>query len=339
MGWDRQSVRRATLVIIPRVRPRSSPAQRYLSLFFCLTYGPAKRKNYLSHVSCLGCAAPVSTDRRRKSMDSTQRTRPRTGGSPVGLVIFIILAAVFAVLAYWGYAKYQQAQTEIAGVNAKLNTANTSVTRLEGVNRAFTQATGVPAADALKPYLDSALAAAQTQNIGADVTVDARNALDSATKAVTSLTQTVESQQQQIATLDSQVKTLTEQNAASAATYSSGAQEKDATIVALTKKMNDENPAAQYPHRPGGPVARGPPGRVLYAARRLERRPRQARPRDSHPPGEAASRHRRGRHHRQGRRDHQRGRPRQQARYPRHRRHRGRQAPDAVHRLYLGRQP
>jgi len=178
-------------------------------------------------------------------MDSTQRTRPRTGGSPVGLVVFIILTVVFAVLSYWSFASYQSqiAATKTAEDARKVE--ESSKRKAQDVIAAFQKVTGAEAADGLKEHTKNLLEAAKSEGFGA---ADQESTKDALTTGLYALNQ----QKIHLDTLTSDLsaeqaarKNVGEQKEAQAATYRKEIDEKSAAIQDLQKTLEDQRATMQ----------------------------------------------------------------------------------------------
>jgi len=174
-------------------------------------------------------------------MDSTQRTRPRSGGSPVGLVIFIILTVVFAVLAYWAFAKYQQADQAARDTATKLDASEKNLAAAMEKDKLFQKIAGVSAPDGLKADIKNALEATQAAGIGtANENSSAADALKAVPNTISTLKNIQGGLEADVNTKDAQIKSLTEQKKASEAAYEADLAAKIAEIQALQKKMADE---------------------------------------------------------------------------------------------------
>jgi|GEM_PF-5777743 len=178
-------------------------------------------------------------------MDSTQRTKPRTGGSPVGLVVFIILTAAFAVLAYWAFAKYQSAAEDLKKTKASLTAADQQRTKVGEVNAAFQKVTGVDTPDSLKGFIKNVLDATKAEGYGQGAQDNAKDALNTALNAVTQLKQALDSLNKNYAAEVAAHNSLKEAKEASDATYKKELDDRAAEIQDLEKKMADEKSALE----------------------------------------------------------------------------------------------
>jgi len=152
-------------------------------------------------------------------MDSTQRTRPRGVGSPVGLVIFIILTVVFALTSYWGFAKYKEAE----------QARNTAVSQKEKAERdleaareeleALQAAAGAPSPAALSKFVATALEKTREAGFGSEAQNTATDAMQAAVKAIEAQRDAIDKLSASVADLTAQVKSLSEQKTAASTAY------------------------------------------------------------------------------------------------------------------------
>ena len=185
-------------------------------------------------------AAGVEAILRRKSMDSTQRTRPRTGGSPVGLVVFIILTVVFAVLAYWSFAKYQTAVRDNEKLQRDLSDAQAAKQKVADEDSAFKKVTGVDSPDALKEFVANVLTAARAEGLGTDVQDTAKDALNTGLAAISQLKIALDSLNSSYQTEVAANKSLADQKKAAEDEFKKALDERDSRIQALTKQLDDD---------------------------------------------------------------------------------------------------
>ncbi len=152
-------------------------------------------------------------------MDSTQRTRPKGGGSPVGLVVFIILTVVFAGLSYWGFAKYTEAQQEVITATAEQERAerDRAAARSELAN--FQDVAGAETPDALADVISTTLGKSRELGFGSEAQDTATDALQVALRAMEGQRDAIEKLSSDMADLSAQVRTVTQQRDAAAATY------------------------------------------------------------------------------------------------------------------------
>jgi len=173
-------------------------------------------------------------------MDSTQRTRPRTGGSPIGLVVFIILTVVFAALAYWSFAKYQSVDGELAKVKVTLTASDQAKLKVQDANVAFTKVTGVDAPDSLKPFIKDALDAAKAEGHGEGAQETAKDTLDATRSAITEMRIALNSANASLAQALAQARNTDEQKKSGDVAYEKALADRRAEIEGLNKKLAGE---------------------------------------------------------------------------------------------------
>jgi hypothetical protein len=175
-------------------------------------------------------------------MDSTQRTRPRTGGSPVGLVVFIILTVVFAVLAYWSFAKFQTADQDKASLQTKLSAAETNLNTVNGVNAKFQKVSGVSTPEQLTDAIKKTIEVTKAEGIGDNLENPTASQVLSQVvpDTITALKGIQATLQSDLDTANAQVKGLAEQKKQSDGTYEADIAAKIAEIQGLQKKLKDE---------------------------------------------------------------------------------------------------
>jgi hypothetical protein len=178
-------------------------------------------------------------------MDSTQRTRPRTGGSQVGLVVFIIMTVVFAVLSYWMFANWRLELDLKKKAETDKKTAETLQKKAADKAVAFETVTGVDSPDALAEFIANALKAAEAEGFGSGAQPTAKDALTTSLYAMNqqkialdSLNTSLATEQSERKNLDGQIKASDEQNKKSLAEIS-------AELQQVQKTMEDEKARLQ----------------------------------------------------------------------------------------------
>jgi len=172
-------------------------------------------------------------------MDSTQRARPRGAGSPVGLVIFIILTVVFAVAAYIGFAKYQEELEARRTADSKLSSAEGRVEDLTEQLGALRDAAGAQSPGQLTETARMTLEKTLSQGFGSQAQETASDAMLTAIDAI----QELASQRNELVArnqdLSGQVQQLEKQLEATQSTYEEELAEKHAEIQGLQQKIED----------------------------------------------------------------------------------------------------
>ncbi len=172
-------------------------------------------------------------------MDSTQRTRPRGGGSPVGLVIFIILTVVLAVLSYWGFAKYKETQELLTKAEAEQVLAETNLKRVVEENDAFKASAGTQTGESLKDPVTTLLGKASEVEFGSQTPETAKDALLLAVKVIEALRDERDSLITRNAELNDQMRSLQARTEAAGVAYSDSVKTKLTELDALNKKLDD----------------------------------------------------------------------------------------------------
>lgn len=172
-------------------------------------------------------------------MDSTQRTRPRSGGSPVGLVIFIILTVILAVLSYWGFAKYKEADTQRLQAIAKQTAAENNLAKIAAEKKAFADASGVQSGEMLKSFVKTMLDKTNEVGFGSEAQQNAKDAVDVAVKALGALKDENAKLQASVTDLTAKIKAIEEQRKASDTAYGEELAKKIAEIASLNKKIDE----------------------------------------------------------------------------------------------------
>lgn len=172
-------------------------------------------------------------------MDSTQRTRPRGGGSPVGLVIFIILTVVFVVLSYVGLAKYQEAAAQRSQAEAKVKQFEASNTKLTAEKEALQAASGAETAAALVEFAQGALEKSQEVGFGAGAEETATNAIAAMTAALGDIQSANTLLEQRNSEQQTKIAELEELNKAREAQLREEIKSKVSDIATLNKKLDD----------------------------------------------------------------------------------------------------
>lgn len=175
-------------------------------------------------------------------MDSTQRTRPRTGGSPVGLVIFIILAVVLAATTYWGFAKNSQTQRALDSKNLELAGAKDRAKKTNDTLTVLKAAVGIDSVDNLKPVVTETLATVKAEGFGADSDETAVSVLNASRDAVAKLTDERNTLQVSLSTEKALRTSLAEQKAVEQKKYED-ALAKAAEQQTVTQKTLDDEKA------------------------------------------------------------------------------------------------
>lgn len=178
-------------------------------------------------------------------MDSTQRTRPRTGGSPVGLVVFIILTVVFAVVAYWAFASYQSTMTELKKAQEAQKGASAAEKKALDQVDAWKKVTGVETPDALKESITNILATAKNEGYGAGAQDTAKDALATGLNALSQTKIAYDSLKGNYEAELAAHKSLEEQKKAGDETYVAELGAKAAEIQNLQKQLDDDKAAYQ----------------------------------------------------------------------------------------------
>ncbi len=178
-------------------------------------------------------------------MDSTQRTRPRTGGSPVGLVVFIILTVAFAVLSYVAFAKYQSTAEELGKSKTSLTAADSAKQKALDVNAKFQKTTGVDTPESLQQAVADALAATRAEGYGEGAQETAKDAMEQAVFTIKQLKAAMAALSNSYGLEMAAHKNLAEQKTASDAAYDKALSEKTAEIQTLQKTLADEKARLQ----------------------------------------------------------------------------------------------
>lgn len=174
-------------------------------------------------------------------MDSTQRTRPRGGGSPVGLVIFIILTVVFAVLSYWGFAKYKEADQTAKTAITKQEQAQKQMTTAQDDLRALKEAAGAESPLALANFAETTLNKTRQVGFGSEAQNTAADALQIAVKAVEAQRDANSKLSSDVADLTAQAKALENQRQAAATAYEEEIDSLQGDIATLNKQIENAN--------------------------------------------------------------------------------------------------
>lgn len=172
-------------------------------------------------------------------MDSTQRTRPRGGGSPVGLVIFIILTVVFAVLSYWGFAKYKEADQAAKTAVTSQEQAQKQMTAAQADLQDLKEAAGAESPAALKNFVETTLGKTREVGFGSEAQETAADALTVAVKAIEAQRDANSKLSSDVADLTAQVKAIEGQRLAAATAYEEEISSLQSDITAFNKQIEN----------------------------------------------------------------------------------------------------
>ncbi len=172
-------------------------------------------------------------------MDSTQRTRPRGGGSPVALVVFIILTVILAVLSYWGFAEYKTADRVAKEAIANEEKAKRDLKTANSDLEALQAAAGAQTPEALNQYVETALNKTKSLGVGSEAQLTAAEALRMSVGVMEALRAAVTKLAIDNNDLMTQLESLGKQKSASDAAYEEEVARLQSEITALNKQIDD----------------------------------------------------------------------------------------------------
>lgn len=172
-------------------------------------------------------------------MDSTQRTRPRGGGSPVGLVIFIIATVVLAATTFWGFQKYKESELNASTAIKNQDKAEKDKDKADKALAALQAAAGAQTPEVLQGFVEDALSKTQELGFGSEAQETATDAMQISVKALEAERDAIEKLTTDNAGLVASVKALGGEKDAAETAYKEEIDNLQAEIDGLSKQMAD----------------------------------------------------------------------------------------------------